>query len=144
MAVPDFQSLMRPLLVALGDGQDHTIAAIRADLAERFSLSQVDIDRLIPSGRVTTFQNRVGWATTYLYRTKLIDRPKRAIYRITDRGRQVLDQHPDRVDLKVLSQFEEFEEFRQAKTPSTGGDEAPATTGGDDETPEERIESAYR
>src|SRR5438093_12427419 len=99
---------MGPLLAALEDGTDHTIGAIRAHLAEHFSLSQADIDELIPSGRVTTFQNRVGWAATYLYRTKLIDRPRRAVYRITDRGRQVLREHPDRVDLKVLSQFSEF------------------------------------
>jgi restriction system protein len=135
---------MRPLLVALQDGADHTIAAIRADLAEHFSLSQADIGALIPSGSVTTFQNRVGWAATYLYRTKLIDRPKRAVYRITDRGRQVLEQYPDRVDLKVLSQFEEFAEFRQTKTTATGEGDVPETTGGDEQTPEERIDSAYR
>lgn len=144
MAVPDFQTLMRPLLVALQDGHDHRIAAIRAELAEYFALSQTDVDGLIPSGRVTTFQNRVGWAATYLYRTKLISRPKRAVYRITDRGRQVLEQNPDRVDLKVLSQFKEFEEFRQAKSTSASGDEVPTGTGGDDQTPEERIDSAHR
>ncbi len=105
---------MRPLLVALEDGHDHSIKAIRANLAARFSLSQVDIQELPPSGRVTTFQNRVGWATTYLYRTKLIDRPKRAVYRITDRGRQVLEQNPERIDLKVLAQFDEFGQLRQA------------------------------
>jgi restriction system protein len=93
---------------------------------------------------VTTFQNRVGWAATYLYRTKLIDRPKRAVYRITDRGRQVLAQNPDRVDLKVLSQFDEFEEFRQAKPTATGREEPAATTGADEQTPEERIDTAHR
>jgi restriction system protein len=144
VAVPDFQSLMRPLLVSLEDGGDRTIKAIRADLAERFSLTQADIEELIPSGRVTTFQNRVGWAATYLYRTNLIDRPRRAVYRITDRGRQVLEQNPDRVDLKVLSQFEEFEEFRQAKPTATDGEEAPAATGADVQTPEERIDTAHR
>jgi restriction system protein len=87
---------MRPLLVALDDGEEQSIKAIRADLAEAFSLSQTDVDELIPSGRVTTFQNRVGWAATYLYRTKLIDRPTRAVYRITDRGRAVMEQNPDR------------------------------------------------
>src|SRR3954452_896742 len=107
---------MRPVLIVLEDGQDHTIKEIRADLAKHFSLGQADIDELIPSGRVTTFQNRVGWAATYLYRTKLIDRPKRAVYRITERGRQALEKNPDRIDLKVLSQFQEFEEFRQGKT----------------------------
>jgi restriction system protein len=135
---------MRPLLVSLEDGGDHTIKAIRADLAERFSLTETDIEELIPSGRVTTFQNRVGWAATYLYRTKLIDRPRRAVYRITDRGLQVLEQNPDRVDLKVLSQFDEFEEFRQAKPTATGGEDPPATTGADEQTPEERIDTAHR
>ncbi len=143
MAVPDFQTLMRPLLVVLDDGQDHVIKSVRADLAEHFALSQTDIDELIPSGRVTTFQNRVGWAATYLYRTKLIERPRRAVYRISDRGRQVLEQNPERIDLGVLSQFEEFGEFRQAKTPSSDH-EVSASAGGDEQTPEERIDSAYR
>ena len=144
VAVPDFQSLMRPLLSVLEDGQDHAIKAIRADLAGRFALSQTDIDERIPSGRVTTFQNRVGWAATYLYRTKLIDRPRRAVYHINDRGRLVLERNPDRIDLKVLSQFREFDEFRQAKTTSSVGHDAPSGAAGDEHTPEERLESAYR
>jgi restriction system protein len=136
---------MRPLLVTLEDGHERSIRAIRTDLAARFSLSQPDIDELIPSGRVTTFQNRVGWATTYLYRTKLIDRPRRAVYRISDRGRKVLQENPDRVDLKVLSQFEEFEEFRQGKVPAGDTTNAPSSTAtGEEQTPEERLDSAYR
>ncbi len=144
MTVPDFQSLMRPLLDTLADGEDHTITAIRAELAERFALSQGDIEELIPSGRVTTFQNRVGWAATYLYRTKLIDRPKRAVYRISDRGRGVHKENPERVDLKVLSQFGELEQFRQTKAPSRDGTANLTTPGGEEQTPEERIDTAYR
>lgn len=135
---------MRPLLVSLEGGDDRTITSIRADLAERFSLSQADLDELIPSGRVTTFQNRVGWAATYLYRTKLIERPKRAVYRITDRGRRVLEENPERVNLKVLGQFEELSEFRQAKSASTGGGEVEPIPAEDEQTPEERIHRAYR
>jgi restriction system protein len=142
MAVPDFQSLMRPLLEILADGKDHSIRSIRRDLANHFSLSQDDVDELIPSGRVTTLQNRVGWAATYLYRAGLIQRPRRAVYRIADRGREVLDANSHRVDLSVLSQFDEFEEFRHAK--SAKGAE-PATVGtADEQTPEERIDDAYR
>lgn len=89
---------MRPLLEVLNDGREHHVKAIRADLAHRFSLGQVDIEEMIPSGRVTTFQNHVGWAITYLYRSMLIERPMRAIYRISDRGREVLARNPDRVD----------------------------------------------
>lgn len=146
MAVPDFQTLMRPLLTVLDDGEHHAISSVREALAEKFALTQEDIDERIPSGRVTTFQNRVGWAATYLYRTKLIERPKRATYRITERGREVLEAHPERVDLKVLSAFPEFEEFRQAKSSSAGNEQdgTPGLSADTEQTPEEGIEAAYR
>lgn len=140
MAVPDFQSLMQPLLSTLQDGGDHAITSIRGDIANHFALTNEDIEERIPSGRVTTFQNRVGWATTYLYRAGLIERPKRAVYRITDRGQQVLAENPKRVDLGVLSQFEEFVEFRQAGSTKSG---AEPLTSASDLTPEERIEDSY-
>jgi restriction system protein len=112
-------------------------------LAQSFSLSQADLDEQIPSGRVTIFQNRVGWAATYLYRTKLIDRPQRAVYRITDRGRRVLAENPDRVDLRVLSQFDELAEFRQTKAPRIRDGRSPTIATVDEQTPEERIDNAY-
>ena len=64
MAVPDFQSIFRPLLTVLNDDQDHHVSDIRARLAADFSLAEEDLQETIPSGRVTKFQNRVGWATT--------------------------------------------------------------------------------
>lgn len=142
MAVPDFQTLMRPVLVALADGEDHQVSGIRSTLAEHFSLSDEDLAEMLPSGRVTTFLSRVSWAVTYLHRTKLIDRPRRAVYRITDRGRQVLSQHPERVDLKVLAQFAELEEFRRSRVP-----EAIAPTITDDVDalpPDERMHDAHQ
>ena len=146
MAVPDFQTLMRPLLVVLADGEDHAIKSVRAELAAHFSLTTEELSEEIPSGRAKTFQNRVGWATTYLYRTKLIERPKRSVYRITDRGREVLEKHPQRVDLKVLAGFSEFDDFRQSGK-SAGGHEpepAPGSGGsGSSQTAEERIEGAH-
>jgi restriction system protein len=144
VAVPDFQSIFRPLLVLLEDGEDHPIATMRQGLAQHFALSKSDLAERIPSGRVTMFQNRVGWAATYLYRTGLTERPKRAVYRITDRGRDVLAKNPDRIDLKVLSQFEELAEFRQPRVTSSNGVKPPSLPNEDEKTPEERIESAYR
>jgi restriction system protein len=141
MAVPDFQSLMQPLLSILDDGKEHTITSIREDLAAHFALSQGDIEERIPSGRVTTFQNRVGWATTYLFRTGLIERPRRAVYRITDRGHQVLSENPERIDLSVLSQFEEFLKFRQTRNSDS---EAQPLTSVSEQTPEEQIEDSYK
>ncbi len=135
---------MRPVLELLADGEEHAVKAIQQALAERFSLSQEDMQQMLPGGTGKLFANRVGWATTYLYQTKLIDRPRRAVYRITDRGRWVLGENPERVDLKVLAQFEELHEFRQGKTPAADGGGVPVSTTGDERTPEERIDSAYR
>lgn len=144
--VPDFQTLMRPLLASTEDGAEHNIADLRDTLAFEFALSEDDLAERIPSGRVTTMQNRVGWAATYLYRCKLIDRPKRAHYRITERGREVLAKNPERVDLSVLEQFEEFEEFRKRSSSSPKTDQKNAPSAPTTElsvTPEEQIDSAY-
>ncbi len=133
---------MRPLLEALSDDRDHSIKSIRRDLTSHFSLSDADIEERIPSGRVTTFQNRVGWATTYLFRAGLIERPQRAVYRITERGHEVLEANPKRVDLAVLSQFEQFEEFRSKRNARAPRAQSVETT--ENQTPEERIQSAYK
>lgn len=145
MAVPDFQTLMRPLLALTEDGEAHQIADLRDALADEFELSNEDLAERIPSGRVTLLQNRVGWAATYLYRCGLFERPQRAHYRITERGREVLANHPERIDLNVLGQFEEFEEFRQRTRASK--DTEPEQTQLETEdtaTPEERMDQAYR
>ena len=145
MAVPDFQTLMRPLLVLTEDGAQHQISDLRDALAQQFELSDEDLAQRIPSGRVTTLQNRVGWAATYLYRCGLLDRPRRAHYRIMERGRQVLADNPERVDLNVLRQFEEFEEFRQRSgTRRQPTESQTQLTTEDSETPEEQLDEAYR
>ena len=137
---------MRPVLVILADDQDHTVTEIRAHLGEDFSLTQEDLDAMLPSGRAKTFANRVGWAITYLYQTKLLERPKRSVYRIAPRGHEILAQNPSRVDLRILSQFEELREFR-GRTPTAGpkrATEIGAEPEGAEHTPEEQIDAAYR
>jgi restriction system protein len=143
VAVPDFQTIMQPLLAAHEDGAEHEIAATRAALADQFGLSAEDRAERIPSGRVTTLQNRVGWAATYLFRSGLLERPRRAHYRITDRGRTMLAQHPQRIDLGVLKQFDEFEEFRK-REPTPAAPQSPEQLLSDTATAEERIDAGYR
>src|SRR3954469_4154063 len=114
MPVPDFQTLMRPLLEEYTAGGERRIADVREALATRFGVTEEDLAERLPSGLARTFDNRVGWAATYLYRVGLLARPRRSVYTITDRGRAVLEANPERVDLSVLSQFAEFAEFRKA------------------------------
>lgn len=143
MAVPDFQTIMRPLLALHVDGQEHEIATTRSVLADHFDLSPADRQERTPSGSVSTLQNRVGWAATYLFRAGLLERPRRAHYRITDRGRAMLAEHPERVDLSVLKQFEEFGQFRDRGTSnSASGDETGLEQSS--ATAEEQIDAGYR
>ena len=90
VAIPDFQTIMRPLLVAIEDGQERTSAEIRAALATEFSLTEEELAEMIPSGRAKTFANRVAWAITHTYQARLLERPRRSVYRITPRGTEVL------------------------------------------------------
>jgi restriction system protein len=124
-------------------GREEPIAAVRSRLAGRFHLTEAELAQRLPSGTARTFDNRVGWAATYLCRVGLLERPRRSVYVITNRGRDVLTAHPDRIDLSVLSDFPEFKEFRQATTRRTRGVPTAVVEEGESATPEERLEGAY-
>jgi restriction system protein len=142
--IPDYQSCMLPFLAFLGDGIEHPLAEAEDAVAKHFDLSAEDRAILLPSGQQGVFRNRVGWARTYLKKAGLLEAPKRATFRITDRGRAVLASKPDQIDAKFLRQFPEFQDFVKpsASNAATSGahtaDETPSTT------PEETMEAAYQ
>ena len=88
MAVPDFQTVMRPTLVALEDGHAHTLQQIREAVAGALDVSDEDQAQLLPSGKQTTYSNRVAWALTHMGKAGLVARPARAQYALTERGRE--------------------------------------------------------
>jgi restriction system protein len=112
VGVPDYETLMRPTLAALANGQPQTRSQIHDAVAAATGIGGDDLAEMLPSGKATVFGSRVGWALTYMSQAGLVTRPKRGVYVIADRGRTVLDEHPGRVDNKVLEQFPEFLEFR--------------------------------
>lgn len=143
MGVPDFQSLMLPLLRIAGDGKEHALADARAQLGFEFKLTQAEQDERLPSGRQSRFANRVAWAKVYLEQGALLLSPRRGHFLISDRGREVLKAPPARIDIKFLEQYPEFIEFR---TPKTEAQEPPAPAvpeSPDAETPEEALEAAH-
>lgn len=141
MAVPDFQSLMRPCLTVHQDRQPHTPTDLRDRLANQMRVSDEDRAVMLPSGRQSLFANRVAWAVTHMAQAGLLDRPTRGVTQITDRGIEVLTQYPDRVDMKVLSRFPEYAEFR-TRTKQRKGQQLPDTVAvtGEDLSPREAIE----
>jgi restriction system protein len=118
MAVPDFQTLMLPVLSAAEDGEAN-IVDVRTKLAEKFRLTPEELNQLLPGGRQTTFANRIGWARTYLGKAGLLEATRRGYFRITDRGREVLKQNPARIDIAFLSRFPEFTDFRSKERGGT-------------------------
>jgi restriction system protein len=141
MAIPDYQSCMLPLLNFYGDGNDHTFRESVESLAKQFKLTDEERNELLPSGQQEIFDNRIGWARTYMKKAILIESPKRGINKITARGLDVLKQKPSRIDVNFLMQFDEFQEFRTLKHPKVAEVTASVVN---DNTPEESLEIAYQ
>jgi restriction system protein len=141
MSIPDFQSLMLPLLRLAADGQEHSLAEAREQLAKDYGLTASEVDQLLPSGRQPVFANRVAWAKVYLTQAGLLLSTRRAYFRIAPRGVEVLSAPPHRIDIPFLQRFPEFLQFRQRK-PSSAAEPA-ATESQESETPEEVLEQAH-
>ena len=109
---------MLPVLKVLADGNERTPAEVRAPIAAEFQMSEADLEALLPSGRQSTFNNRVAWALGYLKQAKLLESPRRSVYRITARGEDVLKAPPPRIDIAYLDRYSEFVAFRSATGPS--------------------------
>lgn len=134
---------MLPFLRFASDGSEHAMMEAREALAAEFHLTAEDRTALLPSGRQAVFDNRVAWAKVYLQRAGLLDSPRRGHFRISERGRDVLRDPPERVTVKYLERFPEFVEFRSAtKERREAGEQSSADVEG--ETPEETLESAYQ
>jgi restriction endonuclease Mrr len=116
VAIPDFQSIMVPLLEAHLDGQEHRNRDLVKALADRFGLTEKEQREMLPSGRAKLFDNRVGWAKTHITQAGLLASPRRAISVITPLGREVLQRHPDRVDLSILKQYPAYRAFREKRS----------------------------
>jgi restriction system protein len=124
VAIPDFQSLMRPCLAVHADNSPHTAAELRDRLAELMHVSQQERSLLLPSGSQPLFSNRVAWAVTHLAQAGLLERPARGVTQLTTRGARVLEEYPERVDMKILRQYPEYEEFRTRTSQRKGGQAA--------------------
>ena len=152
MTIPDFQSLMRPVLAALADGEVRRSRHVKDAMVEQFELTAEERAQMLPSGRQRTMDNRVGWATTYLSQAGLIERPQRGQLRISPAGREALRRFPERIDIRVLETYPDYLAFRDrtristsnepsAITPTTSVPETPEL---DRATPSELIERARR
>lgn len=146
MAVPDFQSMMLPFLCCTADGEEHQMADVRQMLAKEFQLTEAEIKELLPSGKQSRFSNRVAWAKVYLAQAGLLDTPRRGAFRISNRGRELLSDPPETIDIKFLERYPEFLEFRYQRKKHDGVSQSENSGEREEEkeieTPEEALEQA--
>ena len=141
--IPDYQTAMLPTLLALADDQVHTAAEVRDHVAKVFQVTDSELRELVPSGQKTLFSDRVSWALTYMKKAGLLETPKRAHYRVTDRGKALLLSNPKRIDLSVLARYPEFVDWKERSETARPAKPKGTPEHASLETPEESLDSAY-
>jgi restriction system protein len=127
----------------MGAGTEMRTNEMRDAVAQYLGLSAEALSQRLPSGTQTAFDNRMGWARTYLFKAGLIERPQRATYVISQSGKELLLNPPSGIDADFLRSYDQFNQFlgtgRNSKEELVATDNA-----GDDLTPEEQIEKGVR
>lgn len=141
MAIPGYQVIMLPLLRLLGDKKEYSLRESIDTLAEEFGLSEEEKKELLPSGQQPVFDNRVGWARTYMKKAGLVESTRRGFFQITERGLEVLRRNPSDINDKYLQRYPEFVEFQ---SPKTKGTKASKEEPPNPKTPKELIEEGYQ
>src|SRR3989344_3331241 len=141
MTIPDYQTIMLPLLKLTEDKKEHSIREAIDSISDLFKLSEEQTKEVLPSGRSYIIDNRVGWARTYLKKAGLLEDTRRSYFRITDKGAEVLAESPTEINIKFLQQFSEFNEFRKKKDE---GEEEQVIQEETSQTPQELLEYGYQ
>ena len=144
MAIPDYQTCMLPLLSFAGDDAEHQLKEAVQYFAQKFNLTNDEVNEFLPSGQQPVLINRIGWARTYLKKAGLLATPRRGYFQITARGHGVLKEKPQGINVKYLERFPEFLEFRTTKREADGTVDvvvSPDIAPG--QTPHEALENAY-
>jgi restriction system protein len=143
MALPDFETIMLPLLKITSDQKEHQLHDSVDKLAEEFKLTSSDRNKLLPNGVGRHFDNKVGWARFHLVKAGLLESTKRGYFKISTRGLKVLAQQPLRIDVDFLKQFPEFVEMIKAPIKKKIDDSELTNTYTDKQSPEEAIAYGY-
>jgi restriction system protein len=135
---------MLPILRLVSDRQEYKYRDIIEKMAIEFNVTDAERKELLASGNQAIFDNRVGWAKTYLKKAGLLDSPKRASFVITEIGLQTLKKSPDKIDAKYLRQFPSFVEFQHAGRNDNDTESETLTEEPNEQTPEENLDKAYQ
>lgn len=134
---------MLPVLSASLQGEVR-IGDVVETLAAKLCLTPEERSDLLPSGKQSVFANRVHWAKLYLGKAGLIEITRRGHFKITARGRQVIESRPAHIDNILLSQFDEFEKWRRSAQDANGQHPAAPAIVNQTKTPDEIMRAAHQ
>jgi len=106
--IPDFQSFMLPLLEFIGKNDEVPVKVIKEGMIKYFNITKEEQEQKTPNGKQFIYYNRIAWAISYLKMAELIYYPQRGIYKISDQGKNVLKNPPDKITIKYLKSFDKF------------------------------------
>lgn len=144
MTIPDFQSVMLPLMQLVDNGKEHSLRETIEHLAQHFKLTESERKELLPSGRQAIFDNRVGWARTHLKKAGLLESPRRSIFQISERGIKLLETKPSSINVNLLKQFPEYLEFIGITASNGAMEPVSVAEPANQDTPREVLEYAYQ
>jgi restriction system protein len=142
MAIPDYQSLMLPLLKHAACGETH-VPDVASKLADEFGLTEEERNQLLPTKRQQVLNNRIHWAKFYMVKAGLIDQPQRGCFVASERGRELLAQNPPTISVETLLEYPTFREFYRGSNAQEEPTAPPSSAAATDKTPEEQIEAAH-
>lgn len=140
--IPDFQTIMLPLLKEISNGNEFTAKEVNSNLSQYFNLSDEELQEMLPSGKQGVFVNRVAWAKAHLKIAGLLESPKRGSFRITPKGLEVLNQNPEVINLKFLKTLPEYIEYLESSKSEYKTTDVNLETE-EAKTPEELIEQSF-
>lgn len=141
MPIPDYQTVMLPVLKTVADGESHLLRDISKAISDQFELTDEERGKRLPSGQQTIIANRIGWATTYLKKAGLLEYPARGKRRLTEEGKKLLKENPPSINAAYLKRYPSFVEFT---TPTDSDDSpGPSTSEPGVKTPEETLDESY-
>ncbi len=142
MPLPKYYEMHKPFLEYLSDGKEHKLKELKQYVSKQLHLTESQLAEMLPSGRQTVFDNRIGWARTYLKKAGLIESPSRAAFAITEEGAKVLEDNPEVIDVDYLMRYEKFQEFQGILNPSA--EDKGKVIEENDETPDDIFEEAFK
>jgi restriction system protein len=152
MSLPKFYEFILPVLKYISNAHENVVTQkeLREPISQYFSLTQDEIDKFLPKGRVTVLVNRINWAFIYLFKAGLIDRPSYGLYKIAPEGKKVIESNPEIIDIKFLSKYESFRQFNTNKSSKPSNKKIQSSEvefneeNNDSITPDEKIEEAMK